>query len=70
MRGPLHSSQETGSAATTIPLSYYPTPQVYNARRFGVDLTPFPTIVRIDAALLELPEFKAAAPAAQPDADA
>src|SRR5580658_1087035 len=37
-------------------------PQVFNARRFAVDLGPYPCIVRIDAACRELPEFRAAAP--------
>jgi maleylpyruvate isomerase len=37
-------------------------PQVANARRFAVDLDPYPSIVRIDAACRELPEFRAAAP--------
>jgi maleylacetoacetate isomerase len=37
-------------------------PQVYNARRWGVDLAPFPTILRIDAALTALPAFAAAHP--------
>lgn len=37
-------------------------PQVYNARRFGLPLDPFPRLVRIDAALRELPAFAAAAP--------
>lgn len=44
-------------------------PQVYNARRYRCDLTPFPTIVRIDAACAELPAFAAARPEAQPDAE-
>lgn len=43
-------------------------PQVYNARRFSVDLTPYPTLVRVEAALLQLPAFVAAAPEVQPDA--
>jgi maleylacetoacetate isomerase len=43
-------------------------PQVYNARRFGVDLEPFPTIRQIDAACLALPAFDAARPENQPDA--
>ena len=43
-------------------------PQVYNARRFGVDLSPYPTLVAIERACLELPEFQAAAPERQPDA--
>ena len=43
-------------------------PQVYNARRYGVDLTPYPTIRRINDACLALPEFDAAQPEKQPDA--
>ncbi len=43
-------------------------PQVYNARRFGVDLTPFPNIRQIEAACLARPEFDAARPEVQPDA--
>ena len=43
-------------------------PQVYNARRFGVDMTAYPTIARIDAHCLGLPEFDAARPENQPDA--
>jgi len=42
-------------------------PQVYNARRFKVDLTPFPCIERIDAALMELDAFKKSHPSRQPD---
>lgn len=42
-------------------------PQVYNARRFSVDLEPYPTIVRIDAACTALPAFDAARPERQPD---
>jgi maleylpyruvate isomerase len=44
-------------------------PQVFNAGRFDVDMTPYPTIARIDAACLELPAFADAAPNAQPDAE-
>lgn len=44
-------------------------PQVYNAVRFGVDMTPYPTISRIHAACQELPAFSRAAPEAQPDAE-
>ncbi len=43
-------------------------PQVFNARRFGVDMSAFPTLVRIDGACCELPQFAAAHPARQPDA--
>jgi maleylacetoacetate isomerase len=44
-------------------------PQVYNAERFGCDLTPYPIIRRINASCLELEPFRAAAPEAQPDAE-
>ncbi len=44
-------------------------PQVANARRFKVDLTPFPTVVRIDAACNEIEAFRKAAPVVQPDAE-
>ena len=43
-------------------------PQVYNARRFDVDLTPFPTLVAISTHLESLPAFAAARPEVQPDA--
>lgn len=42
-------------------------PQVYNARRFGVNLDPYPNIRRIEAACLALPAFDAARPELQPD---
>ena len=45
-------------------------PQVFNARRFGVDMAAFPTIARIDQACLELPAFADARPEKQPDAQA
>lgn len=37
-------------------------PQVYNARRWGVDLTALPRVLAIDAALNALPELQAAHP--------
>lgn len=43
-------------------------PQVYNARRFSCDLSPYPTITRIEAACLALPAFDRARPENQPDA--
>lgn len=46
----------------------YLVPQVESARRFKVDLTPYPLIRAIDAACGELDAFQRAAPAAQPDA--
>jgi maleylpyruvate isomerase len=44
-------------------------PQVFNARRFGVDLTPFPRIREVDATAAKLDAFAAAAPEQQPDAE-
>jgi len=43
-------------------------PQVANARRYKMDLSPYPTITRIDAACQALPAFAAAVPEKQPDA--
>lgn len=40
-------------------------PQVANARRFAVDMTAYPCIVRIDAACRAMAEFQAAAPERQ-----
>ncbi|CAL95040.1 maleylacetoacetate isomerase [Azoarcus olearius] len=48
----------------------YLIPQVESARRFNVDLTPYPNILAIDAACAELDAFRRAAPARQPDAPA
>jgi maleylpyruvate isomerase len=44
-------------------------PQLFAARRFGMDLTPFPTLLAIDAACQELPAFQLAQPARQPDSE-
>ncbi|KCB47455.1 putative maleylacetoacetate isomerase, partial [Bordetella hinzii 1277] len=44
-------------------------PQVFNARRFGCDLSAMPTILRIDEACNALPAFQKAAPENQPDAE-
>jgi maleylacetoacetate isomerase len=41
--------------------------QFYNAARFSVDMTQYPTIDRVVAALKEREEFKAAHPDAMPD---
>lgn len=37
-------------------------PQLYNAHRWGIDLSPMPKIRRIEAALSEIPAFAAAHP--------
>jgi maleylacetoacetate isomerase len=44
-------------------------PQIANARRFGIDMSPYPTLVRIESACNALPAFADAAPARQPDAE-
>lgn len=43
-------------------------PQLYNARRFSLDLAPYPILRRIEEACLALPAFDAARPENQPDA--
>jgi maleylacetoacetate isomerase len=44
-------------------------PQMYNARRWGVDLAAMPRLVDIDAACMALPAFRAAAPETVKPAD-
>jgi maleylpyruvate isomerase len=44
-------------------------PQVYNAVRHDIDLSPYPNIVRINEACIKLPAFIAAHPSNQPDAE-
>ena len=46
----------------------YLIPQVESARRFKVDLSPYPLIAAIDQACAGIEAFRKAAPAAQPDA--
>jgi maleylpyruvate isomerase len=46
----------------------YLVPQMYSARRFGVDLGPFPTLRRIDEACAAHAAFQAAHADRQPDA--
>ncbi|PHM21316.1 MAG: maleylacetoacetate isomerase [Curvibacter sp. PD_MW3] len=46
----------------------YLIPQVESARRFKVDLAPYPNIVAVDQACAELEAFRLAAPLLQPDA--
>lgn len=43
-------------------------PQVYNAKRFNIDLTDFPKIIAIEQHCNTLPAFQKAAPEAQADA--
>ena len=48
----------------------YLVPQVESARRFKVDIDRWPLIGSVDLACAQLDEFRAAAPASQPDAAA
>lgn len=67
----LADNQETGrfchgDAPTIADLCLVP--QVFNARRFEMDMTRFPVIARIDAECLKLNAFSSAAPERQLDA--
>ncbi|HJQ60953.1 MAG TPA: maleylacetoacetate isomerase [Vineibacter sp.] len=44
-------------------------PQVFNARRFGNDLSKYPTLMRIFDTCMALPAFDQAQPSKQPDAE-
>lgn len=44
-------------------------PQLYNARRFELDLTPYPRLISAEAACIALDAFASAAPERQPDAE-
>jgi maleylacetoacetate isomerase/maleylpyruvate isomerase len=43
-------------------------PQLYNARRFNVDLSVYPRLLAVETALEAVPAFAAAHPDKQPDA--
>ncbi len=51
-------------------LDVFLVPQMYNARRFNTDLTPFDRLLEVEARCLELPAFAMTAPDQQPEADA
>jgi maleylacetoacetate isomerase len=55
-QGPYSAGDRVGLADICL------VPQVYNARRWGVDLAPFPRIVALDTVLTALPAFAAARP--------
>jgi maleylpyruvate isomerase len=55
-----------GDAVTLADL--YLVPQLHGARRFGVEVARFPTLLRIEAACRELEAFARAVPERQPDA--
>ncbi|MBN8533406.1 MAG: maleylacetoacetate isomerase [Rhizobiales bacterium] len=56
-----------GAAPTLADLCLVP--QMYNARRFGVDVTAFPRLLIAEKAALALPAFDRALPQNQPDAE-
>jgi len=43
-------------------------PQLYNARRFGLELSPYETLLRVERACQVLPAFATSEPHLQPDA--
>jgi maleylpyruvate isomerase len=43
-------------------------PQLYNARRFDLDLTAYPTILEVESNCFELPAFSDTTPEKMPDA--
>jgi len=44
-------------------------PQVFNAQRYQCDTTPYPTVMRVFAACMQLDAFERAQPAKQPDVE-
>ena len=44
-------------------------PQLYNARRFQVNMTAFPTLTKVESHCLTLPAFQKARPENQPDTE-
>ncbi len=44
-------------------------PQVFNAKRFNIDVSSFPAIAKVYDACMELPAFQKAQPKSQPDAE-
>lgn len=64
----VHSSGRYLFGDTVSMADVFLVPQMYNARRFDTDLTPYPTLVTVCNHLETLPAFAAARPEAQPDA--
>ncbi len=62
IRGPYAFGAELGAADAFL------VPQLYNARRFGVDLAPFPRVIAAEAAAAATAPLRAAHPDVQPDA--
>ena len=65
-----HSTDGRHSFGTGVTLAdAFLVPQVYNARRAQLDLTPYPRLAAITQHLESLPAFAAARPESQPDAE-
>ncbi len=62
VKGPFAYGETFGAADACL------VPQVYSARRFKVDLAPYPLVVAAEQAALALPELRAALPENQGDA--
>lgn len=64
----IHSNGQycVGGSATMADICLIP--QLYNSRRFEVDLSPYPTLLSIEAHCSSLPYFQKAHPDQQPDA--
>ena len=63
-----HGSGFTYGGSPTL-ADCYLVPQLYSARRFGVDLSPYPRLIAAGDAAMKLPAVEAAHPDRQPDAD-
>jgi maleylpyruvate isomerase len=73
-RGLASLERTAGETAATFLVGDAPTfadvylvPQLYAARRYAVELAPYPTLTRVEAACAALPAFQAAHPDAQAD---
>ncbi len=60
--GHLYGGEVTMADACLVPM-------MYHARRYHLDLKPYPALVAIDAQLMTLPAFFTTRPEAQPDAE-
>lgn len=56
-----------GDAPTTADICLVP--QIFNGQRFGIQMSRYPTLSRINEACMDLPAFKEQAPGLQPDAE-
>jgi maleylacetoacetate isomerase len=70
----MHLARDPGSARfchgdTPTLADCFLVPQVFNARRFDIDIAAYPHIARINSHCVELPAFAQAHPAQQPDAE-